>query len=374
MRVHALPADYGDCLWIEYGPDPDHPKRILIDGGTDKAFPALRARIEDLDEDDRHFELLVITHIDTDHIDGVLELLRHRVELNVSFGEVWFNGWVHLLPENAATLGPVQGEELTELLADPTQFRWNSRMHQLGTPNGGAVVTHADGTPLQVDFDDDMTITILSPTVDRLAKLNKTWETVVKAAGLVPGFASKKAAAAADDALLGDESIDELAAMKGSSDSSKANGSSIALLLEADGQRALLTGDAFKGVLTKAMKTLAKPDKRLKVDLFKLSHHGSKNNTSTRLLQALDCQHYLVCTNGAVHDHPDDRTIAWVIREGRPSTGDDVVLLFNYLSDRTRRWGDDPGAQAAEGFAATYPAAADQGVSWPPDDDGGDGP
>ncbi|MCU7876385.1 MAG: MBL fold metallo-hydrolase [Candidatus Thiodiazotropha sp. (ex Lucinoma borealis)] len=70
-----LPARHGDCLWIEYG-ELAAPHRILIDGGTSGTFQDLKKRFEAIPETQREFELLVVTHIDADHISGVLKLLE----------------------------------------------------------------------------------------------------------------------------------------------------------------------------------------------------------------------------------------------------------------------------------------------------------
>ena len=74
FRIEMLPAAHGDCLWIEYGSG-STVHRILIDGGPAHAYPALRERILHLPADERRFDLLVITHIDADHIEGIIRLL-----------------------------------------------------------------------------------------------------------------------------------------------------------------------------------------------------------------------------------------------------------------------------------------------------------
>src|SRR5216684_2857231 len=92
LRVEMLPAAQGDALWIEYG-DATRPRRVLVDGGTASSWrDGLRARVESLPRDERHFELLIVTHIDADHIDGALALLTEE-SLGARFGDVWFNGW-----------------------------------------------------------------------------------------------------------------------------------------------------------------------------------------------------------------------------------------------------------------------------------------
>ena len=73
LNLEMLPAAHGDCLWIEYG-DGKQTRRILIDGGPAHTYPALRARMLHLPPESRRFELLVLTHIVGDHIEGILRL------------------------------------------------------------------------------------------------------------------------------------------------------------------------------------------------------------------------------------------------------------------------------------------------------------
>ena len=117
----SLPAQ-GDCLWVEYG-DPMHPSRLLVDGGTPETSVALRKRVTQLPENDRHFDLLIVTHIDNDHIGGVLELLGEDLP-GLSFDDIWFNAWRHLPETGLEKFGPVQGEKLSTLL-DRSYGPWN---------------------------------------------------------------------------------------------------------------------------------------------------------------------------------------------------------------------------------------------------------
>lgn len=78
-RIHVLPAQRGDALWIEYGTE-DAPNHILIDGGiTATGRDHLRKRVEEVGTP-LHFELLVVTHIDLDHIQGILQFLENLPE------------------------------------------------------------------------------------------------------------------------------------------------------------------------------------------------------------------------------------------------------------------------------------------------------
>ena len=71
LELRSLPARQGDALWIRWG-DPRAPRQMFIDMGTEPVGKAIRARLEALEPAQRHFDLLVITHVDADHIGGVL--------------------------------------------------------------------------------------------------------------------------------------------------------------------------------------------------------------------------------------------------------------------------------------------------------------
>ena len=131
--------------------------------------------------------------------------------------------------------------------------------------------------------------------------------------------------------------LEALSARKTAVDRAPANGSSIAVLLEHKGVSVLLGADAYPTVLVPALKALAAHRGEtlpLRVDVFKLSHHGSRANVTIDLLKAVQAQHYIVSTNGSIFGHPDDEAIARVILGG----GDKPVLWFNYSTARTDKW------------------------------------
>ena len=87
-----------------------------------------------------------------------------------------------------------------------------------------------------------------------------------------------------------------------------ANGSSIAFLFEVGGASLLLTGDAFASELEATIGQLLaqRSEPKLHVDLFKLSHHGSRQNMTDGLLELIDPGAILVCTDGSKFHHPDE--------------------------------------------------------------------
>ena len=94
---------------------------------------------------------------------------------------------------------------------------------------------------------------------------------------------------------------------------------------------------------------------KLKVDLYKVSHHGSQNNVSSELVQLLDCPRYLVSTNGDHFYHPDRQAIARILKYG----GERKTIYFNYNSRLNEVWGDEALAAQRERYRyeTSYPAA-----------------
>ena len=70
FNIEMLPANEGDALWIEYGPDHGPVHRVLIDCGRKKAYREVRARLDAAAAQGREldFDLFVLTHVDADHI------------------------------------------------------------------------------------------------------------------------------------------------------------------------------------------------------------------------------------------------------------------------------------------------------------------
>jgi len=353
-----LPAAQGDALWIEYG-DEAHPHRILIDGGTKSSWPqGLKARMEALPADQRKFELLIVTHIDADHIDGALALLRDDA-LGVTFGDVWFNGWRHLPDTPLESLGPVEGEQLTQVLAT-RDIPWNDAFA------GRAVGVNPEGALPRTELADGLTLTVLSPYAQQLANLKPVWNKVVREAGLEPGQPAEETPTESPPSGLehlgpdASPDVPTLAAVPFKADTAEANGSTIAVLLEHDGVSAVLCGDAFPGVVLTSVHRLLEERgaEQLTTDAFKLPHHGSHANISKELLEKIDTQRFLFSSNGSHTRHPHPESVARVLVTTKP----DASLLFNYRTHFNEAW-DTEELKAAFHYETVYPAEGATGLA-----------
>lgn len=318
LKFRMLPARQGDCLWLEYGSG-DQTFRVLVDGGVKKTYAdELKPRLEAVAETPVEFELLVLTHIDLDHIAGAVEAVADSA--TATFGEVWFNGW-HQLP---GFLGVKDAIRFTDRI-EAEGLAWNASF------GGDAVSVNPEADLPVVQLPGGMVLTVLSPTSDELKKLKPVWDRELKDSGLLSEWRRRFLSAGDEGDSSESMDIDELAEEPFKKDTSIPNGSSIGLLAEWDTHRVLLAGDAYSSVLQDSIQQLNRKEgqDRLHLDAFKVAHHGSAKNLSNELLRQIDCRDYLFSTNGR-HDHPDRKAIARILKNGQPSSGEPIRLIFNY--------------------------------------------
>ncbi len=315
FRIELLPAQRGDALWITYG-EPPALRHVLVDAGPRETIgtlvPELERRIAALPGRTDRLELVVTSHIDADHIQGIVSLLSgpRRVPL---FRDIWFNGFKHLAP---GLLGGPDGEQLTRLL-DTAPERWN-------TAFGGGPVVVPDAGPPTVKLRGGLELVLLSPTAAGLERLAPKWERECEKAGLLPGHGAEVPRAARRDELLGFD-IDLLATARYARDRAEPNGSSIAFIARFGGKSVLCAADAHSEVLEQSLDRLGPGPHAFTA--VKLSHHGSKGNLSPGFLERVRSRNWLISTNGAKFHHPHPEPLARIVTTQRKP-----VFHLNYVT------------------------------------------
>jgi beta-lactamase superfamily II metal-dependent hydrolase len=355
-NIHLLPASFGDSILIEYGKT--KPKYILIDGGPYFAFKDIIPALKNVAPDIKEIELLVITHIDIDHIDGTITLLNQD-ELPFTIKEVWFNGWNEInsvKDENEDdVLGALQGEYLSSLIQS------KGIPHNTSFDGNAIVVTDPQDPPV-ITLDGGMKLTLLSPTIKGLQELIPVWkkeiEEIESESTIAERWKNEKRYDDEIDDLLGlDIAKMQKAVFDG--DKSAANRSSIAFIASHDGKHCLFAGDATTEYLLQAIEPMLSPaKKRLKLNAWKLAHHGSKKSTLDTLMQKIDCKTLLISSDGKRYKHPDKECIAKLIGNNGPN----VKFHFNYSSSFNKPW-SDTDLQKEHKFKAFYPKEGEAGIS-----------
>ena len=104
------------------------------------------------------------------------------------------------------------------------------------------------------------------------------------------------------------------------------NGSSIAFILEIEDKKMLFLGDAHPSVVVDSLINLEySKENKLSLDLIKVSHHGSKANISDELLDIIECDNFVISTDGSKHGLPNKETVARIINKH-----ENCKIYFNY--------------------------------------------
>lgn len=186
LTLEALPAAEGDALWIEWGEDKTY--RMLIDMGRSAHGKKIRERLEALDSDDRVVELLILTHVDQDHIQGALEAFAKEERASgTTFKDIWFNGWNHLHGLHYSDTSPPFSTDVPQQpIGDGTQS-FGAVQAELLTPwvkNSGVWNKAFDGNPVvrpetkigePISLKGGLSITVLGPTQSILEEFIDEW-------------------------------------------------------------------------------------------------------------------------------------------------------------------------------------------------------
>ena len=79
MRIRLFQSDHGDCLLLESVDG----SKMLVDGGLNKSFKSHVIPVLVRFQDDEPIDLLCVSHVDQDHIGGILTYMKNLVEWRV---------------------------------------------------------------------------------------------------------------------------------------------------------------------------------------------------------------------------------------------------------------------------------------------------
>ncbi len=331
FRLRVLQALHGDCLILEYGA-PDDRRFMLIDGGPSTVYhDHLKAELLLISRQGGRVNLAVLSHVDDDHVNGLLDLLHDLVDelragqpVTITVDGLWHNSF-------SQTLGPVLERGFARQVADaplPRGLMPGLEVQARSISQGDELAAYARGLkiPINVEFKDtpdrlactdntrvpiqvgNLSISVIGPTRKSLEALQKEWEDWLARQAKVRALP---------------EGEMEIAAR--ALDMSVPNLSSIMLLVRAEGKTILLTGDGRGDQLLEGMQQAGLLDANgaFHADVFKLPHHGSSRNVTLELFERITADTYVVCADGK-YGNPDFQTLEWLVqaasRQGRTFT------------------------------------------------------
>lgn len=352
FQLEVLKAKHGDCLLLHYGED-DSPRLMVIDGGPAGVWRRfLKPRLEELrlvrtdgDQDPLDIELLMVSHIDDDHIRGILDLTAELAQkkedgeaLPYRIRTLWHNSFDDIVGEGAdamasAAVADVGAASLLDLQSHPVSSelsrpgalvlasvaqgrKLRGRAAALGlsinSPFDGLVVAEEATSPV-VEFDNGLHLEVLGPSRRRVAELQESWDQELRRLGLgQPPSAS--AAAYLDSSVF--------------------NLASLVVLARFGDRTMLLTGDARGDDVLQGLENsgILATDGFIHVDLLKVPHHGSDRNVETEFFRRVRADHYVISGDGR-HGNPEPATFEMIF-EARGT--DHYTLHLTYGLDDLR--------------------------------------
>ena len=172
-------------------------------------------------------------------------------------------------------------------------------------------------------------LTVLSPTQERVEKLYDEWEEQVKSHGWNEAHtASAMAAAYVDRSVY--------------------NLSSIVVLAEFQGKKMLLSGDARGDDIVAGLKKAGLlASGSVRVDIFKLPHHGSCRNAAPEMFEQIVADNYVISANGE-NGNPDPETLGMIHK----ARGNDAYTVW-----LTNHDGSNDLKAKLDGFFQANPAS-----------------
>jgi len=335
MKLHVVQAEYGDCLILE-SETGKNSTTVLIDGGPYQTFEKhLKPTLQRLPVNSK-LDLVVLSHIDNDHIIGLVDLLEEIRDQRengtkelVKISKLWHNSFNDLfqidedansfLKNSFLTLnfkskgeqkktesfitsiimkGFQQATDLTSL-AKSLKIPINPDFHKL---------VLVENAPKIIKFK-DITFRILGPTKKNLDKLRDEWKDWLKKKKLNQNLEF-------DLLQILDKSIPNL--------------SSIMLLAECKNKKILFSGDGLGDDIVEVLSKNAILDKQGKyhVDILKVPHHGSDRNISPEFFNTVNADYYVISANGR-DDNPSVDTIKWIIESRNKRIKSKKIVFTN---------------------------------------------
>lgn len=361
--IKTFESGAGDCIFLVMKDEMDNSCfHIMMDCNvlTDEIKAYIR------DELYKRIDVLIVTHIDSDHANGITKLMRNPDFADMQIGMILFNGFqpqteqpqtlpqktVEKLQTVAELLPPTVDEAfqktngmdaaclITELNKHP---QWKAVWRQ--TP-----ILAGETMPLG-NNEKWGRLRVLSPTQDAMDNLlhdvkleyakrlssappnedfldqDKYYELMLRLAELRkrPSFARKTNAEAITKEMLNNSAKTD-AEENGVTNANKA---SLAFCWEGgeDMKRILLMGDAVSSQVVTELNDI--DDDRIWFEAVKVSHHGSKHNTSIKLNAKVDSAHYFF-TGGKENEGPDIETVAKIAMKPLAERIDQRVIHYNH--------------------------------------------
>lgn len=313
-KINILQVLYGDAFILECRRG-ENKGVVVVDGGPTVCSNSFIDSVWKC----QPIDLMVLTHYDEDHIGGILSLMDDCLDSGeeIPVKEIWATCAKYVEVADSTRTSPGQGVSLAKILSDYAEkglLAWRNDI--------------CEGYKVDLKFAE---IEVVSPT-EKVMKMSIMKQEIEDGA---PTSATNRTNADLQTTFE-DLASNKVKAPNLNHPSQLANAASIAFILRCDDFSVLMLGDCYPHNVVSYLRAKGYSETTpLQVDYVKVSHHGSRNNTSNELMDIIKCNNYIISTNGGDGgtNHPDRETFAHILCHPTRDMNEKVHFYLNYPID-----------------------------------------
>ena len=361
----SFDAGIGDCNVIRLIKDDGTQYAIMVDCG--KYTQAIKEYVRDVLHN--HIDLLIATHIDGDHILGLTNMLSNHEGLLVD--NIWYNSYRRTNIKTRIELNEQQKKILEQIKqALPVEFDAINYREISNTQGKSLAKTILEKETLyrvwRTDYITDQTTDFILPNdfgkIVLLGPKHKALQTIEKKfknafdeyfmqiwnesidcgeelqellIRLIDSLQSriKKKTVASIKGPIHNAAFVRNAAKDETLDDSDTNYSSIAFMLECNGHKIAMLGDAFASTIEDTIvKKYSEDEKPIACEAIKVSHHGSNGNNSKTLCNLISSHRYFI-PGGKGTEYPTWGTFGRIVESNKDEYP--KLVVFSHTCDMT---------------------------------------
>ena len=361
----SFDAGIGDCNVIRLIKDDGTQYSIMVDCG--KYTQAIKEYVRDVLHN--HIDLLIATHIDGDHILGLTKMLNNHEGLLVD--NIWYNSYRRTNIKTRIELNEQQKKMLEQIKqALPVEFdaiNYREISNTQGKSLAKAILEkEALYRVWRTDYITDQTkdfilpngfgkIVLLGPKQEALLAIEEKFknafdeyfmqiwnesidcgeelqELLIRLIDSLQSRIKKKTVASIKDSIH-NAALVRNAAKDETLDDSDTNYSSIAFMLECNGHKIAMLGDAFASTIEDTIvKKYSDDEKPIACEAIKVSHHGSNGNNSKTLCNLISSHRYFI-PGGKGTEYPTWGTFGRIVESNKDEYP--KLVVFSHACDMT---------------------------------------
>ncbi len=383
VTFKTFQSGVGDCIFLLLKQGESH-FSIMVDCGvfTDEIKNYVQNNLSN------HIDLLIVTHIDSDHILGIESMLT---TISPAIGKILFNCYqrdpntapISLTPQQKRRLQSIQSE-INSVFSDIIEHEVSAQqaIRALSTAILNKWESQWDRPYIALDAKNEEplgkwgTIKFLAPTMEQINALDREFKSILFSELFVEKdgiefnnsesiyeilikYANLHEQEKVDDHKIATSDLEQV--LKDAAEESPkennitpSNKASLAFVWEKGDNKILFLGDAKPGLVHKGLHHHYPSETwPMKFDAIKIAHHGSHYNTTEDLMEHIDSEHFFM-TGGEDGVRPSEAALGRILLRPLKCGLTKRILHVNYPTALTNRLKKDTTLQKKYHFEVDY--------------------